>query len=163
MAESNILFDDIFTIKSIDAEGKKFDRGRGHTLITTFTYQRTQGSLLLYLVSRHLEACTYHTHLRRDGVGEGVRLERTEVYEKVAEGVRETGTQTKAYYPIRHHLFLGSLSDFRRSRLGLHCYRGRGIGNRSWVKMRGGHRLMMVDKVGKVREMLAEVHPQEDG
>lgn len=27
MAESNILFDDIFTIKSIDAEGKKFDRG----------------------------------------------------------------------------------------------------------------------------------------
>lgn len=67
MAESNILFDDIFTIKSIDAEGKKFDRGRGHTLITTFTYQRTQGSLLLYLVSRLMATSESHgMHLALD-------------------------------------------------------------------------------------------------
>lgn len=29
--ESNILFDDIFTVQDVDLEGKKFERGKAHT------------------------------------------------------------------------------------------------------------------------------------
>jgi hypothetical protein len=28
--ESNILFDDLFTVESVDKDGKKFDRGHFH-------------------------------------------------------------------------------------------------------------------------------------
>lgn len=52
-ASSNILFDDLFTIESIDKEGKKFDRGSSRFLLLDPTH--SCGPLSLPLVCPLIE------------------------------------------------------------------------------------------------------------